>query len=273
LGIKIGFFVLQGMMTVIFGFLIADYAYQKIENFSGFSRTVLATFNIVSSLIILGAIFQIFFYLKDIDEKEMRRAIKGFGIIYLLAYLAYRLRIDLRDHHPRALLSEALGNAFTEATGIKVVFTTYPTYAQMEAQVKSGNIEWDIVESENRMYARGLKAGIFEPIDLSQINTQNFVEGSITTPHDAERIQISRDPVVRYANGFQGKDVSLSRVVLKIGIPCLLNRFDKILRWRQGGKIDFGNHNNARRLSHAAESLLQRKRTSQTTSRLIQRIH
>lgn len=95
LGIKIGFFVLQGMMTIIFGFLIADYAQQKIDSFSDVSHTVLSAFSIISSLIILGAIFQIFFYLKDINEKEMRRAIRSFGIIYLLAYLAYRLRIDL----------------------------------------------------------------------------------------------------------------------------------------------------------------------------------
>jgi putative spermidine/putrescine transport system substrate-binding protein len=49
----------------------------------------------------------------------------------------------------------------------------------MEAQVKSGNVEWDIVESESRMYARGAKAGIFEPLDLSLIPSKDFVEGSV----------------------------------------------------------------------------------------------
>ena len=71
-------------------------------------------------------------------------------------------------------------NASYEATGIKVIVTAFPTYAQMEAQVKSGNIEWDIVECESRMYARGTKAGIFEPLDLSLISTKDFVEGSVT---------------------------------------------------------------------------------------------
>ncbi len=77
-------------------------------------------------------------------------------------------------------LEEAIGKPFTEATGIKVIFTTYPTYAQMEAQVKSGNIEWDIVESENRMCARGAKSGIFEPLDPGMITPLDFVEGSAT---------------------------------------------------------------------------------------------
>jgi putative spermidine/putrescine transport system substrate-binding protein len=76
-------------------------------------------------------------------------------------------------------LEEVFGKPFTQATGIKVIVTTVPTYAQMEAQVKSGNIEWDIVDAENRMYARGVKSGIFEPMDLSLINTQDFVKGSV----------------------------------------------------------------------------------------------
>ncbi len=75
-------------------------------------------------------------------------------------------------------LAKAIGNAFTDATGIKVIFTTFPTFAQMEAQVKSGNIEWDIVECENRMYARGVKAGLFEPLNLSLINVNDFEKGS-----------------------------------------------------------------------------------------------
>ena len=37
-------------------------------------------------------------------------------------------------------LEETIGKPFTEATGIKVIFTTYPTYAKMKAQVKSGNV-------------------------------------------------------------------------------------------------------------------------------------
>jgi putative spermidine/putrescine transport system substrate-binding protein len=77
-------------------------------------------------------------------------------------------------------LEETMGKPFTEATGINVTFTTFPTYSQMQAQVKSGNIEWDIVECESRMYARGAKAGIFEPLDLSGIPVKDFIEGSVT---------------------------------------------------------------------------------------------
>lgn len=76
-------------------------------------------------------------------------------------------------------LEKTIGKPFTDATGIKVIFTTFPTYAQMEAQVKTGNVEWDIVECENRMYARGVRAGLFEPLDLSLIPVKDFVQGSV----------------------------------------------------------------------------------------------
>jgi putative spermidine/putrescine transport system substrate-binding protein len=76
-------------------------------------------------------------------------------------------------------LEKSFGEPFTKATGIKVIFTTYPSYAKMLAQVKSGNVEWDIVDVENRMYARGVKEGIFEPLDLSKIQKADFVEGSV----------------------------------------------------------------------------------------------
>jgi len=67
-------------------------------------------------------------------------------------------------------LEEVFGKPFTRATGIKVIVTVVPTYAQMEAQVKSGIIEWDMVDAEKQMYARDLKSGILDPMDLSLIN-------------------------------------------------------------------------------------------------------
>ncbi len=77
-------------------------------------------------------------------------------------------------------LVATFGKPFTKATGIKVIFTTFPTYAQMKAQVETGNIEWDIVEVESRMLARGTQENLFEPLDLSLIPTKDFMEGSIT---------------------------------------------------------------------------------------------
>jgi putative spermidine/putrescine transport system substrate-binding protein len=77
-------------------------------------------------------------------------------------------------------LEETIGKPFTQATGIKVIFTTRPIYAKMDAQVRSGNITWDVVEAESRMYARGVKNGIFEKLDLSLINKDQFIKGSAT---------------------------------------------------------------------------------------------
>ena len=77
-------------------------------------------------------------------------------------------------------LEETIGKPFTKATGIEVIFTTFPTYAQMKAQVETRNIEWDIVEVECRMLSRGMIENLFEPLDLNKVSTQDFIEGSIT---------------------------------------------------------------------------------------------
>jgi putative spermidine/putrescine transport system substrate-binding protein len=75
---------------------------------------------------------------------------------------------------------DTIGKPFTEATGIKVIFTTFPTYAQMKAQVMTKNIEWDVVEVECRMLSRGSREGLFEPLDLSKISSKDFAEGTLT---------------------------------------------------------------------------------------------
>jgi len=76
-------------------------------------------------------------------------------------------------------IENIFGKPFTEATGIEVIVTTRPIYSKMEVQVKSGNIEWDIVDAESRMFERGVKNGIFEELDLNMINTDGFVEGAV----------------------------------------------------------------------------------------------
>lgn len=76
-------------------------------------------------------------------------------------------------------LGKIMAEPFTKATGIKVILTTVPRHAKMTAQVKTGNIEWDIVEVQNRMYSRGWKEGLFEPLDLSMIKKDDFVDGAI----------------------------------------------------------------------------------------------
>ena len=76
-------------------------------------------------------------------------------------------------------IEEAIVKPFTQATGIKVIVTAWPDYAKMAGQVKTDNIEWDIVEAEDRFYFRGIKDGIFERLDLSMISTKDFVEGSV----------------------------------------------------------------------------------------------
>ena len=76
-------------------------------------------------------------------------------------------------------LETAVAKPFTEATGIDVIMVSFPNYAKMKAQVKSGNVEWDVVEPSINAYALGAHDGIFEPLDLDGIPVKDFVEGGI----------------------------------------------------------------------------------------------
>ena len=75
---------------------------------------------------------------------------------------------------------EFFAEPFTKATGIEVIVTGNPKFPKIAAQVKSGNIEWDIVEAQSRMYARAVKEGFFEPLDLSMIPKEDLYEGAVT---------------------------------------------------------------------------------------------
>jgi len=73
----------------------------------------------------------------------------------------------------------AMAKPFEEKTGIKVVLTSYPDFAKMKAMVDTGNIEWDIVDIEDRMLYRGMKAGLFEPLDFSVIDKTKLISDAV----------------------------------------------------------------------------------------------
>lgn len=76
-------------------------------------------------------------------------------------------------------IQDVFATPFTKETGIDVVLVSFPNYAKMKAQVESGNVEWDVVEPSIKAYALGAHDGIFEPLDLTGIPADDFVEGGV----------------------------------------------------------------------------------------------
>jgi putative spermidine/putrescine transport system substrate-binding protein len=63
---------------------------------------------------------------------------------------------------------------FTKATGIKVVSSAPVDQAKLKTMVTSGNAEWDITEVDDGDFARNIKDGLLEKIDLSQLPTADL---------------------------------------------------------------------------------------------------
>ena len=62
------------------------------------------------------------------------------------------------------------GDAFTAASGIKVVMDGPTDYGKFKAMVESGNVVWDVVDVEGDFAARAAKDGLLEPIDYNVVN-------------------------------------------------------------------------------------------------------
>jgi putative spermidine/putrescine transport system substrate-binding protein len=73
-------------------------------------------------------------------------------------------------------------DSFTKKTGIQVIRTSTPAFAKVKAMVDTGNIEWDVVDAESRLYFRGIKINLFTPLDWNVIGHKNeLVPGSAET--------------------------------------------------------------------------------------------
>ena len=73
----------------------------------------------------------------------------------------------------------AFFDPFEKETGIKVKTVSFPEFAKMKAMVTSGNIEWDVVDAEEKWLIRGVKEGLFEPLDYNVIDSKEILEGGV----------------------------------------------------------------------------------------------
>ena len=74
---------------------------------------------------------------------------------------------------------KAMVEPFEQETGIKVIVTSYADFAKMKAMVDTGNIEWDVVDIEDRMLHKGMKEGLFEPLDYTVIDKTDLLPQSV----------------------------------------------------------------------------------------------
>ncbi|WP_210542691.1 ABC transporter substrate-binding protein [Rhodoferax sp. PAMC 29310] len=86
--------------------------------------------------------------------------------------------------------TEAMVKPFTAKTGTKVLMADYNGgLAEMRAQVKTGNVKWDVVDVELAEALRGCDEGLFEKIDRSKLPAgadgspakDDFYKGLLTT--------------------------------------------------------------------------------------------
>jgi putative spermidine/putrescine transport system substrate-binding protein len=77
---------------------------------------------------------------------------------------------------------------FVKKTGIQVTRTSTPAYAKVKAMVDTKNVEWDVVDAEGRLYFRGLKQNMFEPIDWNVVGHKNELIPEAVGTHGAGNV-------------------------------------------------------------------------------------
>jgi len=70
---------------------------------------------------------------------------------------------------------EVWGKPFTAQTGVPVTVTNTPDLSKLQAQVRSGRLECDVLELGGAVAMAGAKAGLFEAIDTDIIDLNGLV--------------------------------------------------------------------------------------------------
>ncbi len=63
---------------------------------------------------------------------------------------------------------------FERETGVKVVEASPTNYPKLKAMVDSGNVEWDVVDTADRMIFSGLRENLFERLDTKAIDVSKI---------------------------------------------------------------------------------------------------
>jgi putative spermidine/putrescine transport system substrate-binding protein len=99
-----------------------------------------------------------------------------------ISYAQQKLYIDGSGGAVQAAYEEVFFRPFEKETGITIVYTATPSntrWPKTEQMVKTGNVEWDIIEADNEWVIIGGNKGLFEPIDYSVVSTKDLEQSGI----------------------------------------------------------------------------------------------
>lgn len=77
-----------------------------------------------------------------------------------------------------AAMTEAFHKPFTQETGVQVIVASGTDLAKAKAQVRTGNIEWDVVELSAGWLATGVLDNMWERLDTSIIDLKTALPGT-----------------------------------------------------------------------------------------------
>ncbi len=105
------------------------------------------------------------------------------------------------------IMKDVWFSPFSKTTGIDVQITNSPDLAKLEVMIKSGNIEWDLVDSEGNQYITAVGKGLFEPIDydlLFSIVPKEQLDPTVMLPYGVGSVAFST--VIGWNTKAVGKD-------------------------------------------------------------------
>ncbi len=73
---------------------------------------------------------------------------------------------------------KAFYDEFEKRFGIKVVTTSPPNLAKLQAMVRAGHVEWTVTELDIEEAIRAEKQGLIEPIDIAIVDRSQFPDGA-----------------------------------------------------------------------------------------------
>jgi putrescine transport system substrate-binding protein len=83
--------------------------------------------------------------------------------------------------------------AFERATGIKVVYDVFDSNETLESKLMVGDSGYDLVSTSMAWYSRQIRAGLYEPLDKSQLPNWRNLDPEVLA------VQAQADPGNRYA--------------------------------------------------------------------------
>jgi DNA-binding CsgD family transcriptional regulator len=92
---KIGYFILQGLLIVIFALIVDNYASTKGAQSPELSESILFIFNAVNRGILILVLLKISLDAKNIYEPDSKRAVRVFATIYISVFILHFVLVHL----------------------------------------------------------------------------------------------------------------------------------------------------------------------------------